>query len=126
MNGAKLQEIAAARAQELPDAALENPFGPDWDVYKVQGKVFMLLTQVTGEHMVIVKSAPEDGKALQASHTHITPGYHMNKQHWITLTGGGDIDKALINELVFESYLLVVEKLPKARQPVDPKAFGQN
>lgn len=126
MNGTKLQERAAARAEELPSAGLEHPFGADWDVFKVSGKVFMLLTRVTGEPMVILKSAPADGKALQSSHEHITPGYHMNKQHWITLTPGGDIDAALIDELVTESYLLVVEKLPKAQQPVDPKRFGQS
>lgn len=48
----------------------------------------------------------------------------MNKRHWITFTPGGDIDAALI-ELVTESYLLVVEKLPKHQRPVDPDSFGR-
>ncbi|WP_416061837.1 MmcQ/YjbR family DNA-binding protein [Rhodococcus indonesiensis] len=123
MKGTKLQARAAARAEDLPGTGLEHPFGPDWGVFKVCGKVFLLLTQVTGEPMVILKSAPADGKALRSSHEHITPGYHMNKQHWITLTPGEDIDATLVDELVTESYLLVVEKLPKAQQPVDPKTF---
>lgn len=126
MNGTKLQQRAADRATKLPGAGLEHPFGEGWEVFKVRGKVFMLLTQVTGEPMVILKADPEEAKSLQASHEHITPGYHMNKQHWITLTPGGGIDEKLVDALVTESYLLVVEKLPKDQRPVDPKTFGQN
>ena len=125
MQGRKQQERAAARAQELPGAGLEHPFGPDWDVFKVRGKVFMLLTQVTEKPMVILKAEPGEAKALRESYEHITPGYHMNKRHWITLTPGGDIDAALVDELVTESYLLVVEKLPKHQRPVDPDSFGR-
>ena len=42
------QQQAAARTNELPGAYLDHPFGPEWDVYKVRGKVFMLQAQVTG------------------------------------------------------------------------------
>jgi predicted DNA-binding protein (MmcQ/YjbR family) len=125
MRGTKQQERAAARAQELPGASLEHPFGADWEVFKVRGKVFMLLTHVTGEPMVILKAEPGEAKALRESFEHITPGYHMNKQHWITLTPGDDIDATLVDDLVTESYLLVVEKLPKDQQPVDPNRFGR-
>ena len=105
---------------------LGHPFGEDWDVYKVRGKVFMLLTEVTGEPIVVLKATPADSKALQQSHEHITPGYHMNKKHWITLSEGKDIDPLLVDDLVTESYLLVVENLPKAQQPIDPSRFGQD
>jgi predicted DNA-binding protein (MmcQ/YjbR family) len=126
LKGTKLQERAAARTQELPGTELEHPFGEDWDVYKVRGKVFMLLTEVTGEPIVVLKATPADSKALQQSHEHITPGYHMNKKHWITLSEGKDIDAFLVDDLVTESYLLVVENLPKAQQPIDPSRFGQD
>jgi predicted DNA-binding protein (MmcQ/YjbR family) len=125
MNGATLQKHAKSRADELPGANLEHPFGPEWEVYKVRGKVFMLLTAATGEPIVILKAAPADGEALRSAHADITPGYHMNKRHWITLSPGESIDKALVDELVTESYLLVVENLPRTERPVDPKTFGQ-
>ncbi|HEY6429785.1 MAG TPA: MmcQ/YjbR family DNA-binding protein [Acidimicrobiales bacterium] len=125
MNGNKLQDQARERAQELPGAGLEHPFGPDWEVFKVRDKVFMLLTAITGEPIVIVKAAPEDGKALREQHEDITPGYHMNKQHWITLHPGGDLEKQLVDDVVTESYLLVVEGLPHAKRPVDPATFGR-
>ena len=124
MNGDTLQERARERAQELPGALLEHPFGPDWEVFKVRGKVFMLLTAIAREPIVIVKAAPEDAKVLREQHDDIAPGYHMNKQHWITLHPGGDLRKQLVDDLVTESYLLVVEGLPHAKRPVDPAKFG--
>lgn len=126
MDGQIIQQYAAGRTQELPGAYLDHPFGPDWDVYKVRGKVFMLQTDITGEPIVVLKSAPADSAALREAYTDITPGYHMNKRHWITLNPGGALDKQLIEDLVTESYLLVIEKnLPQAEQPVNPPTFGQ-
>ncbi|WP_239654606.1 MULTISPECIES: MmcQ/YjbR family DNA-binding protein [unclassified Rhodococcus (in: high G+C Gram-positive bacteria)] len=122
----ELQERAAARTTELPGAELTYPFGEDWKVWKVYGKVFMLQTEVTGEPIVIVKAAPADGETLRQSHTDITAGYHMNKQHWITVHPGGSVDAGLVDDLVVESYLLVVEKLPKRERPVDPDTFGRH
>ena len=65
MHGAELQEWAAERAQELPGAELTHPFGEDWDVYKVKGKVFMLETAVAGEPIVILKALPRTESALR-------------------------------------------------------------
>lgn len=44
----------------------------------------------------------------------------MNKRHWISLTPGPSLNEDLVRELVTESYLLVVEKLPRAQRPIDP------
>jgi predicted DNA-binding protein (MmcQ/YjbR family) len=126
MNGEELQEHARARVQELPGADLEHPFGPGWEVFKVREKVFLLMTDVTGEPIVILKTDPEDSKALQEQHDDITPGYHMNKKHWITLHPSDDLQTQLIADLVTDSYLLVVENLPYAKRPVDPATFGRD
>lgn len=127
MDGTELQQRAAARAEELPGSELTHPFGPEWDVYKVQGKVFMLITDTTGEEMVNLKASPTDSTSLRTMYpAEIAPGYHMNKKHWISVTAGPNVTVDLVDELVTESYLLVVEKLPKARRPVDPATFGQS
>ncbi|MGF0117187.1 MmcQ/YjbR family DNA-binding protein [Promicromonospora sp. Marseille-Q5078] len=126
MDGTTIQNLAAARTAELPGTHLEHPFGPDWEVFKVRGKVFMLHTRVTGEPIVIVKATPADGAVLREAFAEITPGYHMNKRHWITLNPGDGIDSQLVEDLVTESYLLVVERnLPRVQRPVDPETFGQ-
>jgi predicted DNA-binding protein (MmcQ/YjbR family) len=125
MNGASLLRTAADHADELPGSGLEHPFGPDWEVYKVRGKVFMLMTEVPGRPVVILKSDPGEAKALREENANITPGYHMNKKHWITLEGGDAIDRELVKELVTESYRLVVAQLPQSQQPVDPHTYGR-
>ncbi|MFF7530483.1 MmcQ/YjbR family DNA-binding protein [Streptomyces bobili] len=124
MNGSALHKTAADCAEELPGAQLEHPFGPDWEVYKVRGKVFMLMTEVPGRPVVILKADPDEADALRQQYNHITPGYHMNKKHWITLESGEDIDKELVRELVTDSYRLVVTHLPRAERPVDPHTYG--
>ena len=126
MDGKTLHERAAARAEELPGAELTHPFGPEWDVFKVRGKVFMLQTGVTGEAIVTLKSDPEESHALRSQYPDITPGYHMNKKHWISLHPGGTLEPEVVEELVTESYLQVLEhSVPKSQWPVDPATFGQ-
>lgn len=88
MDGRTLQETAQERAESLPAVTLEHPFGPGWEVFKVRGKVFMLMTDVPGRPVVILKSDPIDAEALRATHADISPGYHMNKKHWIERLGG--------------------------------------
>lgn len=122
MDGRTLQEVARARALELPAATLSRPFGPEYDVAKVLGKMFLLLTEVKGVPVVVLKAEPRDAEALRSMHAEITPGYHMNKRHWITLNPGG-LEADFVRELVTDSYLLVVETLPRARRPVEPAAF---
>jgi predicted DNA-binding protein (MmcQ/YjbR family) len=125
MHGSELQERATRRADELPGAELTHPFGEEWDVHKVRGKVFMLQTGATGEPIVTLKARPDDSRRLREAFADVIPGYHMNKRHWISLKPGGGLDAALVDDLVTESYLLVVEGLPKHLRPVDPTTFGQ-
>lgn len=125
LDGQELQKVAGDCAAELPGVDLEHRVGPDWTVYKVRGKVFMLMTDMPGRPVVILKAAPDDAAALREQYADITPGYHMNKKHWITAEGGGAIDEKLVKELVIDSYRLVVGGLPKAEQPVDPRTYDR-
>jgi predicted DNA-binding protein (MmcQ/YjbR family) len=124
VHGEELQEAAREMAEELPASTVGHPFGPEHEVYKVRGKVFMLLTDVVGAPVVTLKAEPEDSTALRAAHEEITPGYHMNKRHWITVGPGETVGRTLVRELVTDSYRLVVAGLPRARRPVDPETFG--
>ena len=124
MDADALTATAAERAEELPGAELTHPFGPEWDVYKVRGRVFLLLP-LDGTGRVTVKSHPDDAVALRETFADILPGYHMNKKHWVSLRPGPSLEPGLVTELVTESYLLVVEKLPRAQRPVDPELFAR-
>jgi predicted DNA-binding protein (MmcQ/YjbR family) len=120
MEATEVQDLAMRVAAELPGSTHEHPFGPEWEVFKVAGKVFLLVTEVPGAPVVVVKVDPDDSLALRQEHPSITPGYHMNKRHWITVHGGADITGALVGDLVSESYLIVRDTLPRARRPVLP------
>ncbi|MDQ4212559.1 MmcQ/YjbR family DNA-binding protein [Microbacterium capsulatum] len=120
-----VQGWAAARAEELPEADVDQPFGPEVDVFRVRGKMFMALSRSTGEPIVTLKASPPDAEALRSSFPAIIPGYHMNKKHWVTLRSDGSLPQDLVEELVTEAYRLVVASLPKAQRPVDPEVFGR-
>ena len=140
MDGARLQRISRNAALELPAAEITHPFGPEWDVFKVAGKMFMLHHRLPdhgakdvdapgGTRIIVLKADPGDVHALQRAHPFIFPGYHLNKKHWITVVapGGaadGDDFRQLVRELVTDSYRNVVLGLPKAKRPVDPMDFG--
>ncbi|MGD7003396.1 MmcQ/YjbR family DNA-binding protein [Corynebacterium halotolerans] len=131
-SGKNLQKAARKRAEKLPGARLEHPFGSDYDVYEVGGKVFLLLTriprdstgqgitdEIRGKRVMVVKADPADALALRGEHAEIIPGYHMNKEHWITVANGDRIKKKLVKDLVSDSYRLVVGTLPQAERPAD-------
>ncbi|MCI9887467.1 MmcQ/YjbR family DNA-binding protein [Micrococcales bacterium 31B] len=125
MDPSTLHHLARERAESLPGSVQEYPFGPDHEVYKVGGKVFMILGEHSGTAMASLKSHPDDALALREAHDCITPGYHLNKKHWISVYAErGELDEGLLDDLVTESYLLVVETLPRAKRPVDPRAFA--
>ncbi len=120
MDAQELQRIAGDCTADLPDTDLEHRLDPDWDLYKVRGKVFMLMTDLPGRPVVILKADPDNAAVLREQYADITPGYHMNKTHWITLEGGGTIDEKLVQELVTESYRLVVGGRPRSERPAHP------
>ena len=115
----ELQQTAKDSAAKLPGATAEHRVDPDWDLYKVGGKVFMLMTDLPGHLVVTLKADPDNAASLRERYADITPGYHMNKRHWITLQAGDTLDENLVKDLVADSYHLVVAALPHSKQPTD-------
>lgn len=103
-----LHDIVREVALEQP-LSVEMPFAGTWHAFKIRGKWFALLGVLNGKQIVNVKIDPFDGERLRETHEGITPGYHMNKKHWITITEGMGVPEDLIRELVEDSYRLVGE-----------------
>jgi len=127
------RDTALAVALAQPGAALTHPFGDDVDVCKVGvaasegrhlgGKMFALVG-VDEPARLTLKVVPDRGEALVREHPAITPGYHTDKRHWITIALDGSVDDGLVRELVEDSYDLVVSTLTaRARFQVDPDRF---
>ncbi len=100
----------------LPGAEETTPFGPDVLVYKVGGKIFALTQPDEFPARMNLKCDPARAKDLREEHEAVTPGYHMNKQHWNTVRLDG-LPSGLVEDLIRHSHELVVESLPKGKRP---------
>ncbi|MFA6261221.1 MAG: MmcQ/YjbR family DNA-binding protein [Bacteroidia bacterium] len=91
------------------------PFDNDTLVFKVMGKMFSLIS-LKEPDTCNLKCDPAYALELRARYDSITPGFHMNKQHWNTVALNADIPPKLISELIDHSYDCVVKKLTRAQQ----------
>lgn len=90
------------------------PFGPEFLVYKIRGKMFAYIAQDRVPTFVTLKCTPQDGEVLTSEFSSIRPGYHMNKRHWISVDLDGDVEAGMIEDLCQRSYQLVVGQLKKS------------
>jgi predicted DNA-binding protein (MmcQ/YjbR family) len=86
-------------------------------VYKVAGKVFLIVTEHPDDQIITVKCEPEHARALERGHVSITPGRYLDKRHWISLGPGPGITERLITDAVEDSYDLAAEQLPRGDRP---------
>jgi predicted DNA-binding protein (MmcQ/YjbR family) len=84
------------------------PFDDKTLVFKVNGKMFAL-TNVDTFEFINLKCDPEYAIELREQYEGITPGFHMNKQHWNSVSTGDDIPEELFKELIDHSCDLVVK-----------------
>ncbi|EFN5530532.1 MmcQ/YjbR family DNA-binding protein [Escherichia coli] len=125
MDKQSLHETAKRLALELPFVELCWPFGPEFDVFKIGGKIFMLSSELRGVPFINLKSDPQKSLLNQQIYPSIKPGYHMNKKHWISVYPGEEISEALLRDLINDSWNLVVDGLAKRDQKrVRPGSSG--
>ena len=91
------------------------PFGGDVLVFKVMGKMFALSGIDTFEY-INLKCDPDRAIILREQYDEIKPGYHMNKKQWNSVYTTGDLEDEFIQELITDSYNLIVAGLTKKLQ----------
>jgi len=83
------------------------PFGDSVIVFKVNSKVFLLVSLDASPLQFNVKCDPEKALELREEYPgSVLPGFHMNKKHWNTVIVDGTLSKKQIFEMVDESYRL--------------------
>ena len=96
------------------------PFDATTLVFKVgpaeAGKMYALTDVQADPVTVSVKVRPDRGEELRAAFDAITPGYHLNKRHWVTVPLDGRVPPALIRELITGSHALVVAGMTRAQR----------
>lgn len=107
MNAESIREYALTKKEVIE----EFPFGETVLVFKVKGKIFLLLSLDESPLTFNVKCDPDYAIELREFYPdHVLPGYHMNKKHWNTVVVDGVLSGKLIKEMIDGSYELVYKK----------------
>lgn len=86
------------------------PFGSEPLAVKVNSKIFALISEKNGKTCISLKCDPFVAQSLRQQYPSVTPGYHLNKQNWNTVTLDGSVpDKELV-WMIDHSYELVIKK----------------
>lgn len=100
-------------------AYVTQDFKIEWDAFRfhLEGKMFAMLGQnKEGTPVLTLKLPPQEGAYYREAYPElITPGYYMNKVHWISTAYESLVD-GLLEELMDKSYQCGFQALPKKVQ----------
>ena len=108
-------DIEEIRAYSLskPYATEDMPFGPEYVVFRIGGKIFCCLALVLG-HVVQLKWSPDEFDEVIDKYPYIRQAWHWHKRHMIQF----DLDEtaipdAVVKDLIDRAYSYVRGRLPK-------------
>jgi predicted DNA-binding protein (MmcQ/YjbR family) len=116
------QHTAHEYLTKKPLVMVNQPFGQEVDVYKVNHKMFATLsvgnegqTDEDGNPIwwMNLKCDPDEAQALRDIFPSVIPGYHMNKRLWNTVILDGSIPQGEIERMIDNSFDLVVSNMPE-------------
>lgn len=96
-----------------PGSSHDFPFGPDVAVFRVADKMFALCNPHQQPLKINLKCEPLLAELLREKYDAVSPGWHMSKRHWNTITVGEDLSDAQIYDQIDQSYALIVAGLSK-------------
>ena len=73
----------------LPNTRLDYPFGENVAVYKLEDKMFALISENKSPLQISLKCDPELARLLREKYETVMPGQHLNKKHWNTIVLSG-------------------------------------
>lgn len=97
----------------LPSVTEDMPFGESTLVFRVGGKIFALLGLDALTASLNLKCDPEEAVERREQYASVTPGYHMNKRHWITVLLDGSVPDDTVRTWIADAYRLVHAALPR-------------
>jgi predicted DNA-binding protein (MmcQ/YjbR family) len=83
------------------------PFDEDTLVFKVKGKMFLLVSLTARPVQFNVKCDPDRATELREQYPNVIPGFHMSKVHWNSVIVDGSMNNKLLREQIDHSYSLV-------------------
>ncbi|MBR3436122.1 MAG: methylated-DNA--[Lachnospiraceae bacterium] len=112
----KTREDALQYGLSFPDTYQDAPFhDPNWQLVRHKGtkKAFLWTYEKDGLIHLNVKAEPEKAWFWRDIYASVLPGYHQNKDHWITIVLDGTVPEQDIRMMIAESYDLVSDSPTK-------------
>jgi predicted DNA-binding protein (MmcQ/YjbR family) len=94
---------------QKPQVTSGYPFRKETLVFKSSDKVFCLVRTNLSPLSINLKCEPEEALILRENYPAITPGYHMNKKLWNTISLDGSLTESEIKKMIDDSYRLVAK-----------------
>ncbi len=82
-------------------------------VIKIGRKMFAIVGLEADPLKISLKADPEDAIIQRNMYEAVQPGYHLNKEHWNTVTLDDSIPDKLLKQMIDESYQLISKKLSR-------------
>ena len=102
-----------AAYEDYPFDSIADPGA--WTVMRhgTNKKSFALIYERHDKLRVNLKCDPFEADFLRRAFEDVTPGWHMNKTHWNTVTLGGDVSDDELKRMIEQSYDLIKPKIRK-------------
>ena len=92
----------------------------EWEVdrYMIRDKMFIMHGKdKNGKEIITLKLEPMYGQILREQyHSHIVPGYYMNKEHWNSIYVEGNVPDGVLRDMIDKSYALIFGAFSKKVQ----------
>ena len=89
------------------------PFDDVSLVFKVENKMYLLISLDAADINIAVKCDPEQVDSLRDRYSAVEPAYHFNKKYWNNIYLNRDMTSDEIKYWIVHSYQEVINKLPK-------------
>lgn len=96
--------------KEKDNVKIEHPFGEETSVFKVEDKMFALMTNDKEPVRLSLRCDPKLSSVLREKYEEVMPGYHLNKRLWNTIILSGQLNIDEIRGLITHSYDLVLKE----------------
>ena len=99
-----------------PSTYEDYPFDETTALIRHMGnkKMFALVDYLHGRLHITLKCDPFKADFLRQAYKNVTPGYHMNKEHWNTVYMDTDeIPEDILHDMIEHSFDLTKPKLKK-------------
>lgn len=101
----------------FPSGYEDYPFDDTTAIVRHKGnkKMFALVSEKDGLPYINLKCEPMRADFLRSVFSSVTPGWHMNKAHWNTVTMGGDVSEDDLYDMIQHSFDLTKPKERKRK-----------